>query len=464
MASTATADQVQPPATTPPSTPPKPADANNNPTTPADHISPAAPTNDPTLADDIPTTPINNPRTLAGHAPPRYTVNLSDPPSHRYDAIINSMRPSLQRANLPGQFTSLLDVMLSSLPRALRRLIHSLSKLILRRVHSSEQTAEIRGISRESGIPMHILVALNVLLDVLLGCTSGGVRCAGRVVHFRTLDWEMDPLRELVVEIDYVNDDKEVVASTVGYLGYVGVLTGVRRGLSVSLNYRAWHSRDTLRQRVAFRWHQAMVVLGRRPAVSSVLRGLVFCSPGEGFAQRGEEGEKERELSEQSIDEIVKYLEDVPSTAAYLILCTPSRVYSLEKDNRHAVAVHTDSYFLATCNHDVADEAHPSSLAHANAVEGMEALVEDSIERKTAVRRAWEREVELLGKGESDEEGVDMDAVVRMVQLEGISNEMTHYAVVMDSRDGKVLWRRAYEVGELGGGSESESERDSESE
>jgi len=33
-----------------------------------------------------------------------------------------------------------------------------------------------------------------------------------------------------------------VIASTIGYVGFVGALTGVRKGLSVSLNFRPYHN------------------------------------------------------------------------------------------------------------------------------------------------------------------------------------------------------------------------------
>ncbi|RFQ89656.1 hypothetical protein CRE09_28995, partial [Escherichia coli] len=54
--------------------------------------------------------------------------------------------------------------------------MNHLSRLLLRRVNESSQTEELRGIAEESDIPMYLLVAFNVILDLLMGCTSGGVR------------------------------------------------------------------------------------------------------------------------------------------------------------------------------------------------------------------------------------------------------------------------------------------------
>jgi hypothetical protein len=90
---------------------------------------------------------------------------------------------------------------------------------------------------------MYFLVALNVLLDSFLGCTSGGVltrpqSSAGssdrseRMMHFRTLDWGMSPLRNVLVVLEFVRskskEPEKVLARTITYAGFVGVLTGVR--------------------------------------------------------------------------------------------------------------------------------------------------------------------------------------------------------------------------------------------
>lgn len=105
---------------------------------------------------------------------------------------------------------------------------------------------ELKGIAKASGVALYILIALNVLLDSLLGCTSGGVmtsldktggkRAPGpaeeRMLHFRTLDWGMDPLRSVLVQLEFVRsksaDPEKVIGRTVTYAGFVGALTGVR--------------------------------------------------------------------------------------------------------------------------------------------------------------------------------------------------------------------------------------------
>ncbi|KAL2276265.1 hypothetical protein FJTKL_01029 [Diaporthe vaccinii] len=190
--------------------------------------------------------------------PPRLTINLSLPPEHRYDQAASLMK---QHLDLPRLFNSLLDDLTGPAIAAVLKIpIH----LFMRQLHSDEEDAELGGISRATGVPRALLVMFNVFVDMLMGCTSGGARVtmpeheegdssrgcpegstpagAGEwstscMLHFRTLDWSGAKLRRIIIELDFVaSEGGPVVARTLTYFGYVGVLTGVRRGLSVSLN------------------------------------------------------------------------------------------------------------------------------------------------------------------------------------------------------------------------------------
>lgn len=421
---------------------------------------------------------------ITGYTPPLFTINLSHPPHHRYDHVAAALQPALARINFAALLSETLALFFppatpSWLAASAVHLLRFASRVLLRRLHSCEETAELRGIARETGIGMDLLVAFNVALDLLMGCTSGGVRVqsagtsssvgetAGgpsRMVHFRTLDWDMDELRQLVVELEFVRaEGGPVVARTVGYFGYVGVLTGVREGLSVSLNFRAGQELER-RKLWALRWHLAMVVLGRRRGVASVLRGYLLGEgrvrkKGGGWLIRGGEGKGEVETP-PNIDDILADLARSPSTAAYLIFCTPSRVYSVEKGYRTA-SVQSSSEFLTTCNHDVADEPDPSRIhaaAQHVASQGMAEIIDESFERKEAVEHVWRQKLRLRRKtrrhrGEAVEAVTEED-VLHMLGHEDITYGGTHYAVVMDPESGGILWRRVYQTDDLRGESE----------
>ncbi|KAF9773972.1 hypothetical protein IL306_008109 [Fusarium sp. DS 682] len=392
---------------------------------------------------------------------PKFTVNLSQPPENRYDNIIPHFKTAVGACNLPSLFHELLNELAGSY---VGTTLAAASRLVMRRVHSEEETAELAGISKALDIPMHILVAFNVLLDLLLGCTSGGVRTLDpdsdgkdtRILHFRTLDWAMDRLRQIIVELDFVRTPGgPVIATTVGYLGYVGVLTGVRKGLSMSLNFRPYHASETLRQKLSFRWHQAMVVLGYRQSISSTLRHILLDDSPAPETQSDESYELNdisSDAQDQYVQKVLKKLSTSDSTSAYLILCQPERVFVIEKDHRSASIRQSDT-FLTAYNHDAKDEDDPiplqqaaSELAEGDDATGMAFVVGYSLERKSHLDDLWRKRVRACKrKHKLRSNVVTQSDVVRFLEDDMIRNEETHYAVIMDPKEGTVAWRRAYE-------------------
>ncbi|CVK98008.1 uncharacterized protein FMAN_12149 [Fusarium mangiferae] len=392
---------------------------------------------------------------------PKFTVDLSRPPETRYDHIVPHFKTAVDSCDLPSLFYTLLNELAG---KSAGKIIAAVSPLLLRRLHSDEENAELVGISKAIGIPRHILVAFNVLLDLLLGCTSGGVRTLDpgssgkttRMLHFRTLDWGMPELRNIIVELDFIRTaGGPVVATTVGYLGYIGALTGVRKGMSLSLNFRPHHSRETLRQRLSYRYHQLMVVLGKRQSISSSLREILLGDstiPGKQSDEAQETDNISADMQNQYLQQVLTKLSTSSSTAAYLILCQPDRVVVIEKDHRSASIRESDT-FLTAYNHDLKDEENPAHLQQAAAelaegddAMGMADLLAYSVERKQELDKLWSKCVRACRRRyKLRSDVVTREDVVKFLQNDIIRNEESHYAVIMDPKEGKVMWRRAYE-------------------
>lgn len=392
---------------------------------------------------------------------PKFVVDLSQSPETRYAHIVPEFRDAIRDSNLPGLLSELLD---ASGGRTLGSALQVAARLALRRVYDAEESAEIRGIARLSGISTHVLVAFNVFLDLLLGCTSGGVLTANSpsrgvesrvIMHFRTLEWAMDRLRRIVIEIDFVRRPKgPVVATSITYLGYVGVLTGVRKGLSMSLNFRPRHAAETWWQRFLFRQHQALVLLGFRRSISSEMRRFLL-TPQHSDHSSTSENDCTDEVSEAYMLEILQYLSTSASTAAYLIFCQPGQVYVVEKDHRTAEIAQSDT-FLVACNHDLSDETRPERLADAVAniegedLIGMSDIVAFSVDRKQYATEFWRKRLRLRQKRRhTRQKAVTLRDVHDLVQDEEINSDETHYAVIMSPTEGKVVWRMAYECEEI---------------
>ncbi|KAH8900729.1 hypothetical protein GQ53DRAFT_776438 [Thozetella sp. PMI_491] len=342
---------------------------------------------------------------------PRFTVDLSRRPSKRHVHIALHLRDQVHGVGS----APLLDN-------------------LLRKLWSDEETAELRGISRVMGIKMHLLVVFNVALDLLMGCTSAGVLAheggQDRMMHLRTLDWGIDSLRLLVIHIDSMREEGgPVIASSETYFGYVGVLTAVRRGLSLSLNFRPRH----LAPSKQYRWHQLMVLLGKRQSITSRFRGVLLTSDkyldcGDATGQKG------------MIRYIRRKLAGEQSTAARLMFTTPDAVYVMEKDYKTAKLM-SFTVYDTIFNHDASDEEVKKKLRiiEQQSFEDtplLDAVLATSVLRKMRLDEVWQLNsgpCMCANRGQQN-----------MINDELVTSGLTHYAVIMDPLKGIVSWVKLY--------------------
>ena len=385
---------------------------------------------------------ISSRSTAAWYAPPRYTINLSLPPIQRYQQLARDYNERVQ--NLPLLFDEVLEALC---PKRSIGLIRRLARIFLRRLHSREETQELVGIHQITGIDLYLLVAFNVLLDIFMGCTSGAARTVDqdgrqKMIHYRTMDWGMDPLRKVIVQLDFINYEKgPIIASSVTYAGYVGVLTGVRSGLSLSLNFRPNHDASTRYKNFRFYLHHLLVLTGVRPSISSIFRQCLLDSSTGKSSQF------------KDLDSIERNLPTVHSTAAYLIFSDGDRAISLEKDRKTAL-IRSAKDFIATTNHDVADEqqskSDPSAVAMPVAqATGMAISVAESSERKKCISDKWARAAKKQGATEtlgdkSVPVAVAQSQLTKWVHAYPTTNEETHYSCTVDPKDGSFVWVRCY--------------------
>lgn len=102
-------------------------------------------------------------------------------------------------------------------------------------------SADITALAVHLHIPKGELFLANVLYEAF-GCTS--FICAdsndpsGRPMLARTLDWPFIELAKYTLQFRWVRDD-EVIFESIGWLGFVGVMTGVKQGcFAIALNAR----------------------------------------------------------------------------------------------------------------------------------------------------------------------------------------------------------------------------------
>jgi hypothetical protein len=376
---------------------------------------------------------------------PVFQIDLSLPPRERYKALALAYKSQI------STITPLFNELLADLgiPGTAHGTINTLARLMLRGLHSQIETAELRGISDVTGVDMYLLVALNVVLDLLMGCTSSAVRSStGNFWHLRTLDWGMDPLRHIIVQLDFIRSGRntgrgtqtrassapEVIASSITYVGFVGVLTGVRPGLSMSLNFRAVHDAVSRWGHFKFYAHHIAVLLGYRESISSILRRLLLDN---------DVTESSQGLT-HSLDSIPAALSNMHTTAAYLVFSDGVRAVALEKDYCTAKARWASSGFLVATNHDfdVPNTNKDATPAQIGRKQVMSDILEESEDRAKCIDRKWKKRVRSTKAGK--QVGISLKEAIVWVSDYPTTNETTHFATVMDPSEGKIKWAHAY--------------------
>jgi hypothetical protein len=178
-----------------------------------------------------------------------YKIDLSNTPETRWDTIFNENNGSINRIN-----NFMESEINNEFPYIIRLLLFPILYFLINvygYFTTNEYIRELKGISK-FGMSFSKLVLINYGYDFVAHCTS--VVCFdkqnNKVWHLRNMDWSevsgSDNLRHLTTQIDVYKDDQLLFKCTT-WLGFVGVLTGIRcqrvddntwYPMTISLNYR----------------------------------------------------------------------------------------------------------------------------------------------------------------------------------------------------------------------------------
>lgn len=97
---------------------------------------------------------------------------------------------------------------------------------------------ELISISEYTGISFDKLLLMQLCYEMCSMCTSVGTKLCDKNIHFRTMDWSMDFLKEITVQLKFVKENKQIFEAT-SWVGYLGILTGLSyNNYSIALNFR----------------------------------------------------------------------------------------------------------------------------------------------------------------------------------------------------------------------------------
>lgn len=106
-----------------------------------------------------------------------------------------------------------------------------------------ELREEMEGIATRVDLPVGEVLLVNIYYEFIAACTSiVGQHVNGTMFHGRNVDFGIPSLRNITVNVNFTKGGELLYQGTT-FVGYVGLLTGMRPGaFSLSLNQRNTHS------------------------------------------------------------------------------------------------------------------------------------------------------------------------------------------------------------------------------
>ncbi|KAK6740892.1 hypothetical protein RB195_009006 [Necator americanus] len=180
--------------------------------------------------------------TYSAKIPKSYVVDLDSAPSERWNEVIRDHLDVIPEFVKAAQ---------SYVPKQLLPIAFWIAGK-LNHFFPNEYEEEIRGIANVSGLPLGLVVSMNILYDILafdrkhvfkLGCTSIVAQNEdGVIYHGRNLDYEMgDLLKEVTVLVDFTRGkgaERIIAYSGITFALSSTLLTGQNDAFSLSLNAR----------------------------------------------------------------------------------------------------------------------------------------------------------------------------------------------------------------------------------
>lgn len=160
-----------------------------------------------------------------------YKINLDLPPAQRWISLLTDYRNELAEA-IP-KFKELINSMFG-LALSPAYLAINTTKLFGGILYQEE----IQSIADFAGISFEDILLLQLCYELNSCCTSVVTNVMDDKIFFRTMDWPLDFLKKLTVDLEFQKLGKTIFVAT-SWVGYVGIATATVKGkYSVAMNFR----------------------------------------------------------------------------------------------------------------------------------------------------------------------------------------------------------------------------------
>jgi len=163
--------------------------------------------------------------------PKTFKINLNLKPEQRYQ-------------ELKEYYGSELPNIKKSIDTIYKQFVGSISNSVIRIAINTFGTKnimyydELEYYAKLLDMPIHQIVALQLLYEACSGCTTIVTKCDNKYTMFRTMDWKMDFLKNITFQGEYYRDDRLLYTAT-SWLGCVGMFTiSSVNDYAMAINYR----------------------------------------------------------------------------------------------------------------------------------------------------------------------------------------------------------------------------------
>ena len=160
-----------------------------------------------------------------------YIIDLDMPEETRWIGLLNQYADTLNK--IKPILKKLIDMQLSNYKYLLYPLIklYKISGFI-------KYKKELESIANFLSIDFEHVLLLQLYYEMNAACTSVVTKVNDSYCMFRTMDWPMEFLKELTVNLKFVKNNKVLCYAT-SWVGYVGLLTvTIPEKCCISMNYR----------------------------------------------------------------------------------------------------------------------------------------------------------------------------------------------------------------------------------
>lgn len=162
---------------------------------------------------------------------PKRILNLDLPANQRWNDILDEFNPQLEKIK---------PILIKLIEQYIGKLYYLISPIIktFSALGKIMYYDEIKAISEKIKISFEYVLMLQLCYEASACCTSIATKVNNINVFFRTMDWPLDFLKDLTIDLEFQKKGKTVFYAT-SWIGYVGILTAtVPEKYSLAVNFR----------------------------------------------------------------------------------------------------------------------------------------------------------------------------------------------------------------------------------